>query len=66
MLLVVASIIGCGVWAFNALSSPEPEATCEDVTSIDYDSDNDVICTRLDGTTFYTNYEEGRKADPDF
>lgn len=30
--------------------------TCADVTSYDYNWDNDMLCTRLDGTRFYTNY----------
>lgn len=31
--------------------------TCEDVTSYDYNWDNDMLCTRPDGSTFYTSYE---------
>jgi hypothetical protein len=30
--------------------------TCEDVTSYDYNWDNDMLCTRSDGSTFYTDY----------
>lgn len=33
---------------------------CDDVTSIDYNWDNDVRCTRQDGTSFYTNYENAK------
>ena len=33
------------------------EGTCIDVTSYDYDWDNDVLCTRHDGIQFYTSYE---------
>lgn len=29
---------------------------CVDVTSIDYNRDNDMKCTRLDGSRFYTDY----------
>lgn len=29
---------------------------CEDVTSYDYNWDNDMLCTRPDGSQFYTNY----------
>lgn len=31
--------------------------TCVDVTSYDYDWNNDMFCTRPDGSTFYTSYE---------
>lgn len=30
--------------------------SCEDVTSYDYDWNNDMLCTRSDGSTFYTDY----------
>lgn len=32
-------------------------AHCQDVTSIDYDWQNDMRCTRPDGSQFYTDYE---------
>ncbi len=32
-------------------------ANCQDVTSIDYDWQNDMLCTREDGSQFYTDYE---------
>jgi hypothetical protein len=35
--------------------------TCKDVTSIDYNWNNDVLCTRPDGATFYTDYAGGNK-----
>ncbi|MBM9460467.1 hypothetical protein JK386_11185 [Nocardioides sp. zg-536] len=38
----------------------EPEdvpGACRDVTSYDYNWDNDVLCTRSDGSQFYTSYE---------
>jgi hypothetical protein len=31
--------------------------TCIDVTSFDYDWENDMFCTRPDGSSFYTSYE---------
>lgn len=31
--------------------------TCVDVTSYDQNWDNDVLCTRDDGSEFYTSYE---------
>lgn len=31
--------------------------TCVDVTSYDYNWDNDVKCTRPDGSVFFTSYE---------
>jgi len=30
--------------------------TCEDVTSYDYNWNNDMLCTRSNGSTFYTDY----------
>lgn len=41
----------------------EPDAGakhCEDVTSYDYNWDNDMLCTRPDGSTFYTDYDGAR------
>lgn len=35
---------------------PKPKGSCEDVTSYDYNWDNDMLCTRPDGSTFYTDY----------
>ena len=41
----------------SAAASPDSAAgSCEDVTSFDYDWDNDMLCTRPDGSTFYTDY----------
>lgn len=34
--------------------------SCVDVTSYDYDWDNDMLCMNLDGTKFSTNYDEAR------
>ena len=39
--------------------SPAPQPTvmsCVDVTSYDYNWNNDIKCTRSDGSTFYTSY----------
>jgi hypothetical protein len=37
--------------------SDEPSAgECTDVTSIDYNWDNDMLCKRQDGSTFHTDY----------
>lgn len=43
------------------LQDSEAKTTCVDVTSYDYNWDNDVKCTNPDGTTFYTNYAGGRR-----
>jgi hypothetical protein len=39
---------------------------CIDVTSYDHNWNNDVLCTRPDGSTFYTDYAGGRSADSTF
>lgn len=44
----------------------ESDSTCTDVTSYDYDWDDDVLCTRPDGTQFYTNYAGGDASDSNF
>ena len=42
----------------------ETEKTnCTDVTSYDHNWDNDMYCTRPDGTTFYTDYAGARAAE---
>ncbi|MBR2841228.1 hypothetical protein IKE80_00355 [Candidatus Saccharibacteria bacterium] len=38
-------------------TSPASRYTCVDVTSYDYDWDNDMYCASPNGTHFYTNYE---------
>jgi hypothetical protein len=54
----------------NTVSTREveatPKTTCIDVTSIDYNWDNDVLCTRPDGSKFYTDYAGGHANDPSF
>lgn len=57
---------GLGVWIIGSIFSSTEPAKCVDVTSIDYNWDNDVKCTRADGSTFYTDYSGGRKHDKDF
>ncbi|HSX07554.1 MAG TPA: hypothetical protein VLG11_01540 [Candidatus Saccharimonadales bacterium] len=44
----------------------EANSTCTDVTSFDYDWNDDVLCTKPDGSQFYTNYAGGRAADVTF
>jgi len=44
----------------------EGNSKCTDVTSIDYDWNDDVLCTRPNGTQFYTNYAGGRAVDAIF
>lgn len=47
-------------------SSAQPEAveeqkgSCIDVTSYDHNWNNDMLCTRPDGTKFYTDYAGAR------
>jgi hypothetical protein len=38
------------------VQASSPKTTCIDVTSYDYNWDNDMLCTRPDGTRFYTSY----------
>ena len=37
-----------------------PPRECDDVTSFDYNWQNDMLCHRPDGTTFYTDYAGAR------
>ena len=47
-------LAGCG----GASTVTRPAAgTCEDVTSYDYNWDNDMKCARSDGSIFYTDYD---------
>lgn len=39
----------------------EAEPRCVDVTSYDYNWENDMLCTRPDGSKFYTNYEDAER-----
>lgn len=51
----------------SAPAEEQPQApaktTCVDVTSYDHNWNNDMLCTRPDGSTFYTNYEGARRAE---
>ena len=38
----------------------ESSGTCIDVTSYDYNWNNDMLCTRNDGSEFYTDYSGAR------
>lgn len=38
-----------------------PEFACVDVTSHDHDWNNDMLCTRSDGSEFHTSYEGARE-----
>lgn len=63
-------IIGLIAWfVFSSVQDgkkKESGVSCRDVTSIDYNWDNDVLCTRPDGSTFYTDYSGGHKYDDNF
>ena len=52
----ITSVVAGNGWDSNIASS------CKDVTSYDNNWDNDMLCTRLDGTTFSTDYEGARQA----
>ena len=39
------------------VEEPKAKTTCIDVTSYDYNWDNDMKCTTPDGEVFYTDYE---------
>lgn len=47
-------------------SEPESYGYCVDETSYDYNWDNDMLCTRPDGSTFYTDYESARLYELEF
>lgn len=46
-----------------APETDSPKTTCQDVTSYDYNWDNDMFCTRPDGSTFYTSYQGAEEAE---
>lgn len=62
-------VVSCRPWTTKEVrqdlddwvrSTPESQAggvSCRDVTSYDYNWHNDVLCTREDGSQFYTDYE---------
>ncbi len=49
---LVVIILGCVVALAGCGSQPGARGTCEDVTSHDYNWDNDMKCTRSDGSVF--------------
>lgn len=42
------------------------DGSCVDVTSIDNNWDNDVLCTREDGSQFYTDYDGATRFEADY
>jgi hypothetical protein len=40
----------------NSAGGASAAGTCKDVTSYDYNWNNDMLCTRSDGSKFYTDY----------
>jgi hypothetical protein len=44
-----------GLWSID-------KTTCKDVTSYDYNWNNDMKCMRPDGSVFYTNYSGARES----
>lgn len=55
-----------GIPEISTPSQADDNSKCTDVTSIDYDWSDDVLCTRPDGSQFYTNYAGGRAVDSSF
>lgn len=55
-----------GIPEIHTPTQADANSTCTDVTSYDYDWDDDVLCTRPDGSQFYTNYAGGDAADSNF
>src|SRR6478672_5112292 len=53
---LVVIILGCVDALAGCCSQPGAPGTCEDVTSYDCNWDNDMKCTRSDGSVFYTDY----------
>lgn len=60
-------VVSCRPWTAEEFGAslreglPQPSqggpSGCVDVTSIDYDWHNDMLCTRSDGSQFYTDYD---------
>jgi hypothetical protein len=65
IVFVAFILYGVASWIQTTIHNRQVRAeggvTCRDVTSIDYNWNNDVLCTNLDGSTFYTNYAGGNK-----
>jgi len=55
-----------GITEIHLPGQNEAGSSCIDVTSYDHDWDDDVICTRPDGTKFYTDYAGAKASDPAF
>jgi hypothetical protein len=66
-ILLIIGVIGYFIFS-NAQDKQLQESgvSCSDVTSIDRNWNNDVLCTKPDGSTFYTNYSGGGKYDTNF
>jgi len=57
--LVLVAFLLFTLVIFFGCSSQSPK--CIDVTSYDYNWENDMRCTRSDGSTFYTDYAGARE-----
>ena len=78
LVMAVLAIGGFAVWQYNKIKYLESKGifgtgtsmllktTCVDVTSYDYNWDNDVKCTRPDGSVFYTDYSGADQYGYDF
>jgi hypothetical protein len=55
-----------GIPEIHTPTQSDSNSNCTDVTSYDYDWDDDVLCTRPDGSQFYTNYACGHAVDSAF
>lgn len=51
-----------GTWKTYDSEPPTQITDCKDVTSYDYNWDNDMLCTRPDGSKYYTSYEGSQSA----
>ena len=56
MRIVLAALVFASILSATGCSGEPNAGTCEDVTSYDHDWNNDMLCTRTDGSTFYTDY----------
>ena len=54
--VVVATLAFSLAYSLAACSDEPAAGTCMDQTTYDYNWDNDMLCTRLDGSTFETDY----------
>lgn len=64
--VVVTTCNNYGTMSNKVYSDPydawaaENKTNCKDVTSYDYNWNNDMLCTRPDGTQFYTSYNDAQ------